>query len=343
MITYVENIKDVKEFNSLTEDVGWGTRDELLVKKALENTLYSISAYDYGNIVGYGRIIGDETIFLYVQDIMVKTDYQNKKIGTNIMYKLLDKIEEYKKINPDIRVYIGPDFGKENFYRRFGFKTRKEAHLGDGMILMPQAKESTLYNWEEAINEEELEHVIDTLNHDGLVIFPTDTVYGIGCNCFSERAIEKLYEIKQRASYKPINVLTDTKEKIYQVVDSINEKENTLIDTYMPGALTVILNKNTKVPGILTSNLDTIGVRIPNDEIALKILSSVNYPLATTSANISGKQDGIKIEDFINEFDGKVDIIIDGGVTELKKSSTIVRVEDNYIDVIREGNIKIDI
>ena len=341
MIVYLENIKNVKEFNKLSDLVGWGKRKEDSLKVALEKTVYSISAYDYGEIVGYGRIVGDETMFLYIQDIMVSPEYQNQKIGTNIMNKLLDKVEEYRSLYPDIRVYVGPEYGKENFYRRFGFKTRKEAHLGDGMIYSPGPKESKLYNWEEGINHDELEEVIDILNHDGVIIFPTDTVYGLACNCFSERAIEKIFEIKKRAKYKPISVLTDSLEKIALVAD-ISTKEEELVDKYMPGALTIVMDKKEDVPNILTASLPTVGVRIPDNDIALTLLGNYPYPLATTSANESGDKDGIDVQEFITYFDGKVDAIIDGGKTKLQVASTIIRVENDEINVIREGSIKIE-
>ena len=110
----------------------------------------------------------------------------------------------------------------------------------------------------------------------------------------------------------------------------------------MPGALTIILNKKNNVSNVLTSNLDTVGVRIPNNEIALRILGKLDYPLATTSANISGMEAAVKIDDIIQVFNNKVDIIVDGGITDLKKSSTIVKIENNEIKVLREGTIKID-
>ena len=123
---------------------------------------------------------------------------------------------------------------------------------------------------------------------------------------------------------------------------NISEKEEFLINKYMPGALTIILDKNEKVSDILTAGLDTIGVRIPKNNISLRILENVSYPLATTSANISGDSAGIKISDFLKEFDGVVDAIIDGGETDLKVASTIVRVEsDNKLKIIREGTLKI--
>ena len=342
MISYVEDIKEEVEYNKLREEVGWGKVERPIVKKALNNTLYSISAYDFGEIVGYGRLIGDGGMFIYIQDIMVTPKYQNQKIGTTIMKKLLSKAEEYQKKNPAIRIYVGPDKGKEDFYRKFGFKTRKEMHLGEGMIMTQDIDDLYIYNWEEEIDEKELDEIINILDNDGLIIFPTDTVYGLACNCFSEKAINKIFDIKKRAKYKPINVLTDSYDKILKVVDKINPKEEKIIKKYMPGALTIILDKKKTVPDILTASLPTIGVRIPNNKIALEILKRVDYPLATTSANISGKEAGIKINDFINEFDGKVDAIIDGGETEIKKASTIVRVEENHIDVIREGTVKIE-
>ena len=109
----------------------------------------------------------------------------------------------------------------------------------------------------------------------------------------------------------------------------------------MPGALTIILDKKEIVSDVLTSGLKTVGVRIPNNEIALRILDKLEYPLATTSANISGMEAAVKKEDLVKEFDGKVDIIIDGGITDLKVSSTIVKIKNNEIEVLRQGTIKI--
>ena len=198
------------------------------------------------------------------------------------------------------------------------------------------------FDWKNNVDESELNKIKEILDNDGVIIFPTDTVYGIACNCFSEKAIKKIFDIKKRPENKPINVLSNNLDKIKLVSKNINEKEKFLIDKYMPGALTIILDKNEKVSDILTAGLDTIGVRIPKNNISLRILENVSYPLATTSANISGDSAGIKISDFLKEFDGVVDAIIDGGETDLKVASTIVRVEsDNKLKIIREGTLKI--
>ena len=135
MINIKENIRNVEEFNLLYDDVGWGAYDENITQKALDNTFYSVSAYDDNKIVGYGRIIGDTICFLYIQDIMVKPEYQGNKIGTMIMNKLLEKINEIKQENPDLRVYLGASKNREEFYEKFGFIKRIDADLGYGMIL----------------------------------------------------------------------------------------------------------------------------------------------------------------------------------------------------------------
>ena len=130
-----ENINNVKEFNELYDAVGWGAYDEEVSELALKNTIYSVSVYDNNEIVGYGRLIGDGIVFLYIHDIMVKPEYQGKGIGKSIMNKLVERIYKLKEINPDLRAYLGASKGKEDFYRKCGFITREEANLGAGMIL----------------------------------------------------------------------------------------------------------------------------------------------------------------------------------------------------------------
>lgn len=190
------------------------------------------------------------------------------------------------------------------------------------------------------IDDKILEEIINVLNNDGLIIFPTDTVYGIACNSFSDKAINRLFKAKNRSFNKPIGVLTDSVSKIEMVSNQINSYEKELIDEYFPGNLTIVLNKKENVSNILTSNKQTIGVRIPDNEIALKILKSYPYPLATTSVNLSGCKEGTQVKDFINEFKNKVEIIIDGGKSK-DIPSTIIRVENNKINIIRNGTLKI--
>ena len=135
MISIKENVNSIEEFNYLYDTVGWGSYDEKVSEKALANTMYSVSVYDDDKIIGYGRIIGDGICFLYIHDVMVAPKYQNKKIGSQIMNKLLEKVNQIKIENPYVRVYLGASKGKEKFYERFGFITREDANLGSGMIL----------------------------------------------------------------------------------------------------------------------------------------------------------------------------------------------------------------
>ena len=135
MISIKENVNSIEEFNYLYDAVGWGSYDEKVSEKALANTMYSVSVYDDDKIIGYGRIIGDGICFLYIHDVMVIPKYQNKKVGSQIMNKLLEKVNLIKRENPYVRVYLGASKGKEKFYERFGFITREDANLGSGMIL----------------------------------------------------------------------------------------------------------------------------------------------------------------------------------------------------------------
>ena len=135
MMQYIEATPTADEFNTLTDSVGWGCTNREIVEKALKNTVYSICAYDDNKIIGFGRLIGDTAMFLYIQDIMVLPEYQRQQVGSSIMKYLINKVDEFKKDNLDIRTYLGASKGKDAFYKKFGFVTREEAGLGAGMVL----------------------------------------------------------------------------------------------------------------------------------------------------------------------------------------------------------------
>lgn len=135
-INYKEDIQNVQEFNYLYDAVGWEQYTDEVAKKALSNTLYSVSIYDDEKIIGYGRIIGDGACFLYIQDVMVIPEYQNKKIGSMIIEKLMVKIDEIRKEIPNIIVCLVASTGKERFYEKLGFTKLENTGLGTGMILI---------------------------------------------------------------------------------------------------------------------------------------------------------------------------------------------------------------
>ncbi len=196
-----------------------------------------------------------------------------------------------------------------------------------------------ILDWKERINVNELDQVNKCLKSGGLVIFPTETVYGIGANALDSKAVDSIFEAKGRANDNPLIVHLDDKHNILKYAYISNAMEQKLIDTFMPGPFTLILKKNAIIPNNVSANLDTVGIRIPSNKIAHTILETSMLPIAAPSANVSGKPSGTDISDIINEFDGKVDYIIDGNVTDIGLESTVVKVIDGIPTILRPGFI----
>ncbi len=196
-----------------------------------------------------------------------------------------------------------------------------------------------IYNWSENINENELDNCIEVLRNGGIVIFPTETVYGIGTNAYCEKSVEKIYEIKERPEEKPLSILVSNVNEISKYAIINNSMEEQIIKNFMPGPITIILEKRPEVFDYITSGKNTIGIRIPDNKIILKILEALKLPIVAPSANISGHPSGIELNEILPDFENKVDICIDGGKSELSESSTIVQVVDNEIKVLRQGKI----
>ena len=189
------------------------------------------------------------------------------------------------------------------------------------------------------IDENEIKEIAKDIKEGKVAVFPTETVYGIGTNGLNEKAIEKLFRIKNRSKQKPISLLVSNMNMIEGVTKNINEIEYKLIKKFMPGPLTIILEKNENVPDILTAGSKFVGIRIPYNEIAIKLIEYSGVPIATTSANVSGEEANIKLQDIMFEFEDKADYYIDGGISKIGKASTVVKVEDNEIKILREGSI----
>ena len=182
------------------------------------------------------------------------------------------------------------------------------------------------------------------LIQDGeLVAFPTDTLYGIGCNAFNLEATEKLFLLKERPFSKPINLLISELNQIKQIVTEISVPAQKLISNFWPGALTIIFPKKKGTLENISGGSDSIGVRMPNYIITLQIIKRTNLPLAVTSANLSGKESSTTAEEVINHFQNKIPMIIDGGKTPLELGSTIVDVSEKKPKILREGYISSDL
>lgn len=198
-----------------------------------------------------------------------------------------------------------------------------------------------VFDWQKEINENELKQCIETIKQGGLVIFPTETVYGIGANAFNEVAVRRIYEVKMRPEEKPLSIMVSNIDEISKYAIISNEIEEKIIKKYMPGPITIVLKKKPGVFDYISSGKDTIGIRIPDNEIILEILKQSKLPIVAPSANISGKPSGIVLEDILKDFNGKVDICINGGKAKLSEPSTIVQVIDNKPVILRQGRIKI--
>ena len=172
-----------------------------------------------------------------------------------------------------------------------------------------------------------------------VVVFPTETVYGIGTNGLDENAVKKLYEIKQRPLNKPISLLVSNMEMVNQIAKNITETEYKIMENFFPGPLTIILKKKDIVPNIVTAGQDTIGVRMPSGEIARKLVEIAGVPIAAPSANISGEPSGTNLEDIRSVFGESVDFYIDGGKSKIGIGSTIVQVINGIPHIIRKGSI----
>lgn len=186
---------------------------------------------------------------------------------------------------------------------------------------------------------EKLQEPAQIIKQGGLVVFPTETVYGIGTNGLDEKAIRRLYEVKKRPFTKPISLLVSNIEMVEQIAKDITDIEYKIMQAFFPGPLTIILKKKKAISNMLTANSDTVGIRMPKGKVARKILEYANIPIATPSANISGKPSGTNIQSIMKDFENKVEYYVDTGESEIGTSSTIVRVVNGVPTILRQGSI----
>lgn len=178
--------------------------------------------------------------------------------------------------------------------------------------------------------EEYLKEAAEVIKGGGLAIIPTETVYGIAANMLCPKAIKKLYEIKGRPPEKKFSLHIDTKEKIMNFAEDIPVCAWKLIDRYWPGPLTIILKA---IGG------GTIGLRMPDDEIALRVIALSGVPVVCPSANLSGNPAPVAFSEAIKDFTGKVDFAIDAGRTSLGRESSVVDLTREPLKILREAAI----
>lgn len=166
-----------------------------------------------------------------------------------------------------------------------------------------------------------INEAIDVLIDGGVIIYPTDTVYGLGANIFDNKAVRRVFKIKQRNLLKPLSILVSDVDSIELVSKVSNNQRNTL-DKYLPGPYTFILNKSPIVPRVVTGGLPNVGVRVPENEIACKLASL--FPITTTSANLADEDVLPTPEEILNQLECEVDLVIDVGPLDSNNASTIV-------------------
>ena len=186
-------------------------------------------------------------------------------------------------------------------------------------------------------NDEGIRKSVEIIENGGVIIFPTDTVYGIGCNPYDANAVKKIYEIKSREKIKSLPVLVSSIEIVKQIsiIDEFTEK---IIKKYWPGPLTLILKLKDKNLKESLNLEDKIAIRIPNSVCTLKLLNKCNL-LVGTSANVSGDSSFTDPQECMKNVKN-YDIFVDGGTITSKGESTIIEIENEKIHVIREGGLK---
>ena len=195
-----------------------------------------------------------------------------------------------------------------------------------------------VFDWTKEIKEDELRIIIKALDEDKLIVFPTETVYGIAGNALKVEVIDKLFQAKKRDYSKPFSLMLSDINKIKDIA-YVSVDEEKIINKFMPGPITLILKKKDCISDLATASRDTVGVRIPDHFIALSILKSIDYPLATSSANISGRSNNSDITDIINDLANYVDIFIKGNISSNLLASTVVEIKNNEVNILRNGII----
>jgi len=169
-----------------------------------------------------------------------------------------------------------------------------------------------------------LQQAADLLRSGGTVAFPTETVYGLGANALDQRAVQSIFEAKQRPAWDPLIVHVVDEEQIGMVAVDIPPNGRLLMETYWPGPLTLLLPRGPQVPAIVTAGRERVGVRMPRHPVAQRLIELAGGPVAAPSANSFGRTSPTRAEFVLQDLDGRIDAVIDSGDTTLGLESTVV-------------------
>ena len=188
------------------------------------------------------------------------------------------------------------------------------------------------------IEIDKIDEIVEVLRRDGVIVYPTETFYGLGANGFSARAIQEVYRLKKREALKPLSVVISDISMLDQLVSEIPPLFRPLISKYWPGPLTIILKASPEVPMELQGG-GTIGVRLTGHKWVRSLVGQAHFPITATSANTSGEKEISSPHLAKDLYEGKVDLIVDGGVTQGIVPSTVVDMSGGEPRLVREGGI----
>lgn len=182
----------------------------------------------------------------------------------------------------------------------------------------------------------------EILERDELVAIPTETVYGLAGNIYSEKAIKKIFETKKRPLFNPLIVHIDSIHKLDEIACEIPEKAKKLAAAFWPGSLTLVLKKKASIPDIITAGKDTVAVRVPDHSLTLKLLQSIDFPLAAPSANPFGSISPTTAQHVADYFPEDLEMVLDGGSCKNGIESTIIGFENNEAVLYRLGSLSVE-
>ncbi len=188
-------------------------------------------------------------------------------------------------------------------------------------------------------SDENLKLAKTILKKGGIVAFPTETVYGLGANALNSKAVKSIFDAKGRPQDNPLIVHLSDTSKIKKYVKSINGVEQRIIDAFMPGPISIVMNKKRCISNVVTAGLSTVAIRVPSNLEAYKFLKAVDLPIAAPSANTSKRPSPTNANDVFEDMNGKIPLIIDGGSTDVGVESTVVKVVDGVIYILRPGKV----
>ena len=189
----------------------------------------------------------------------------------------------------------------------------------------------------ECPQDKAIEQAAEVIRSGGLVAFPTETVYGLGADAMNERAIQKIFEAKGRPADNPLIVHVSSREMLDLVASDVSEKAEALIARYWPGPLTLVLKRKPEVPASVSAGLPTIAARMPANKIALELIRISRAPLAAPSANRSGRPSPTTAAHVLNDLDGRIEMILDGGETNIGIESTVLDMTTAAPMILRPG------